>query len=130
MILKGGETMKVIRAGEKDFEEEKAKMFKSEVSKEEQLRRVFNRLLTALLVEYDMIQYGGMSEKELKDKYTNIFMKEVTIRTKLQEAVMFDISMKKWKKLMGYNTLIYKIKRLFWSIIKPYRKGKLQEVIT
>ena len=73
--------MKVIRSGDKNFEEEKAKMF--ELTKEEQLRHVFNKLLTGLLIEYDMIQYGGMSEEELKDKYAKIFLREVKIRVKL-----------------------------------------------
>ena len=75
--------MKILRSGDKNFEEEKAKMFGNELTKEEQLRRVFNRLLTGVLVEYDMIQYGGMNEEELKDKYTKIFLREVKIRVKL-----------------------------------------------
>ena len=75
--------MEILRSGDKNFEEEKAKMFGNELTKEEQLRRVFNRLLTGLFVEYDMIQYGGMNEEELKDKYTKIFLREVKIRVKL-----------------------------------------------
>ena len=75
--------MKVIRSRDKNFEEEKAKMFGNELTKEEQLKRVFNRLLTGILVEYDMIQYGGMNEEELKDKYAKIFLREVKIRVKL-----------------------------------------------
>ena len=80
--------MKVIKSGDKDFELEKEKMFDTPVKtergldKEEQLRLVFNHLLSALFAEYDMIQYGGMSEEELMKKYVNIFMYEVKIRTK------------------------------------------------
>ena len=74
--------MKVIRSGEKGFEEEKTKMAVG-LTKEEQLKKVFPRLLTALLVEYDMIQYGGMTEEELNNKYTGLLLREVKIRTKL-----------------------------------------------
>lgn len=28
-----------------------------------------------------------------------------------------SISMKKWKRLMGYDTLIYKIKRILWVVM-------------
>lgn len=76
--------MKVIRSEDKNFEEEKIEMFQPEtLSKEEQLKLVFNRLLTGIFVEYDMIQYGGMSEEKLKNKYTNIFLREIKIRVKL-----------------------------------------------
>ena len=75
---------KVIKSGEKNFEEEKIKMFEPKtLNKEEQLELVFNRLLTGIFVEYDMIQYGGMSEEQLKNKYTNIFLREIKIRVKL-----------------------------------------------
>ena len=74
--------MKVIKSGEKGFEQEKAKMFSGRgLTKKEQLRLVFNHLLTAFLVEYDMVQYGG-SEEELKEKYINVLLYEVKIRTK------------------------------------------------
>ncbi|GAG21627.1 unnamed protein product [marine sediment metagenome] len=70
---------KVIRLGDKNFEEEKAKMFEPKtLSKENQLRIVFTHLLTAMLAESLLAD-----ENELVEKYTNIFLKEVKIRTKL-----------------------------------------------
>ena len=80
---------KVFRSGDKNFEEEKAKMFGEELNKgltkEEQLKSVFTRLFAGLLIEYDLIKFGGATknETELKEKYTNIFLREVKIRVKL-----------------------------------------------
>ena len=67
---------------DENFEEEKAKMFEPKtLNKEEQLRLVFNHLLHSLLVDYCMSI--SIDEDKLIAKYTNIFMKEVTIRVKL-----------------------------------------------
>lgn len=69
--------MKVIRSGEKGFEEEKAKMFEP-LTKEEQLKVVFNHLLHSLLVDYCMSL--SVDEDKLIEKYTKIFMREIKIR--------------------------------------------------
>ena len=84
-LIKGGETMKVkvIRSGDKNFEEEKIKMFQPRtLNKEEQLRLVFSHSLTALISEVRSEVESGKDESIIV-KYTNIFMYEIKIRTKL-----------------------------------------------
>lgn len=72
--------IKVIRSGDKNFEEEKIKMFEPRtLTKEEQLKLVFSKLFTALFLEYQFER----NEIKLIEKYTNISMKEVKIRIKL-----------------------------------------------
>ncbi len=75
---------KIFRSGEKGFEEEKAKMFTGALTKEEQLEKVFPTILNAMLAEYAMIQYGGMSVGGLKEKYAKILLREVKIRVNLK----------------------------------------------
>ena len=75
---------KIFRSGEKGFEEEKDKMFTGALTREEQLEKVFPTILNAMLVEYDMIQYGGMSVGGLKEKYAKILLREVKIRVNLK----------------------------------------------
>lgn len=73
---------KVIRSGEKNFEEEKPKMFKPRtLTKEEQLKTVFSHLLASMITEYIMLVDD--EPDKLIEKYTNIFLKEVKIRVKL-----------------------------------------------
>ena len=79
--------MKVIRSGEKGFKEEKARMYenpeevnKMPLTKKEQLRKVFSYLFASMLAEYCTL---AVDEDKLTEKYTNIFLKEVTIRVKL-----------------------------------------------
>ena len=70
---------KVAKSEEK-IEEEKIKMFQPRtLNKEEQLKVVFNHLLTALILEVE----SGEDESKLEEKYTNIFMREIKIRVKL-----------------------------------------------
>lgn len=76
--------MKVIRSEDKNFEEEKIKMFQPRtLNNEEQLKLVFSKLFTSLLLEHELEK----DESKLIKKYTNIFMKEVKIRTKLREII-------------------------------------------
>lgn len=72
---------KVIRSGEKNFEEEKAKMFDPKVlTKEEQLKVSFKMLLTTMLEAVKEEYYVG----DLIDSYTNLLLKEVKIRVDLK----------------------------------------------
>jgi len=72
--------MKIIRSGDKNFEEEKAKMFRP-LDKEEQLRRVFKHLLSALILEVE----SGKDKIKLTEEYTNILLKEVSIRVYIKK---------------------------------------------
>ena len=73
---------KVIRSGDKNFKEEKVKMFEPKtLNKEEQLKIVFTHLFASMITEYIMLVVD--EPDELIEKYTNIFMREVKIRTKL-----------------------------------------------
>ena len=67
--------VKVTRSGEKGFKEEKIKMFLP-LTKEEQLKEVFNRLLNNLILEAGI----GKDEGKLIEKYTDIFMREIKIK--------------------------------------------------
>ena len=78
--------VKVIKQKDKNFEEEKIKMFEPRtLNKEEQLRLVFNHLLTALILEVKPEVESGKDESKLTAKYTNIFLYEIKIRVNLGE---------------------------------------------
>ena len=74
--------VKVIKSEDKNFEEEKIKMFEPKtLTKEEQLRLVFKHLLTAMIADFCMSV--SVDEEKLIKKYTNIFLYEVRSRVKL-----------------------------------------------
>ena len=71
---------KVIKSGDKNFEEEKAKMFKPKtLSKEEQLRIVFKKLIQQFFEDLEKEYFVG----DLINSYANILLGEVKIRVKL-----------------------------------------------
>ena len=68
---------KVIRSGEKGFEQAKAKMFEPKVlTKKEQIEQVFKIILK---------NYTALDDDEV-GMLVDLLMREVTIRAKLQEA--------------------------------------------
>ena len=75
------------KPGQKDFEKEKSKMFESPakgLNREDQLNLVFNHILKALMVDYEMSHFGGLTEDEIAKKYTNILLTEVKVRVNLK----------------------------------------------
>ena len=76
--------VKVIKLGDKNFEEEKIKMFSPKtLTKEKQLRLVFKRMIANFLnSDYDIDNYYN-SEDYYIDVLVKNLIKEVTIRVKL-----------------------------------------------
>ena len=75
---------KVIKSDDKNFEEEKVKMFEpKQLTKEEQLKITFKKMITNFLnSDFDVANYYHTQDDDIETLANNLIL-EVKIRTKL-----------------------------------------------
>jgi len=77
--------VKVMKSGDKNFEEEKAKMFESGLTKEEQLKKIFSKEIRELLQGHETVLVDDVHipASLFVNDLANKLLYEVKIRTKL-----------------------------------------------